>query len=82
MALMHTAWQRVLLHETVCAHMPNRLNTHYYYWATLHMVCSYAMSGQLSSIEGPFFGGAQFDATDAALAPKLYHAVVGLGHYR
>jgi chloride intracellular channel protein 1 len=31
---------------------------------------------------GPFFGGAHLDATDASLAPKLYHALVALGHFK
>lgn len=36
----------------------------------------------LAAHDGPFFGGASLDATDAALAPKLYHAAVALRHYR
>lgn len=31
--------------------------------------------------QGPFFGGATLDSTDASLAPKLYHASVALKHY-
>lgn len=32
--------------------------------------------------EGPFFGGSNLDATDAALAPRLYHAIVALKHFK
>lgn len=32
--------------------------------------------------QGPFFGGKSLDATDAAVAPKLYHATVALGHFK
>jgi hypothetical protein len=28
---------------------------------------------------GPFFGGDKLDATDAAMAPKMYHALTALG---
>lgn len=28
---------------------------------------------------GPFFGGDHFDATDASMAPKMYHALTALG---
>lgn len=31
---------------------------------------------------GPLFGGAALNETDAAFAPKLYHAVVALGHWK
>jgi glutathione S-transferase len=31
---------------------------------------------------GPFVGGAQPDATDVSLMPKLYHAQVALKHFR
>lgn len=31
---------------------------------------------------GPLFGGARLDATDAALAPKLYHALTALKHWK
>ena len=32
--------------------------------------------------QGPLFGGKVTDSTDAAFAPKLYHIVVALGHYK
>ena len=31
---------------------------------------------------GPLFGGKVMDATDAAFAPKLYHIVVALSHFK
>lgn len=31
---------------------------------------------------GPFFGGSALDATDAAVAPKLYHCMVALKHFK
>lgn len=31
---------------------------------------------------GPLFGGDSLNETDAATAPKLYHACVALGHYK
>lgn len=31
---------------------------------------------------GPLFGGESLNETDAATAPKLYHAFVALGHYK
>lgn len=31
---------------------------------------------------GPLFGGNTLNETDAATAPKLYHATVALGHYK
>jgi glutathione S-transferase len=30
---------------------------------------------------GPFFGGDKLDATDAAMAPKMYHALTALGEW-
>ncbi|KXZ54613.1 hypothetical protein GPECTOR_4g678 [Gonium pectorale] len=32
--------------------------------------------------KGPLFGGQRLNATDAAVAPKLYHIVTALGHYK
>lgn len=32
--------------------------------------------------KGPLFGGKTMDATDAAFAPKLYHCLVALPHYK
>ncbi|KAF8057748.1 DHAR1 [Scenedesmus sp. PABB004] len=34
------------------------------------------------SAHGPFFGGDHLDATDAAMAPKMYHALTALGHFK
>lgn len=31
---------------------------------------------------GPLFGGNTLNETDAATAPKLYHAMVALGHFK
>jgi glutathione S-transferase len=31
---------------------------------------------------GPLFGGETLNETDAATAPKLYHAYVALGHFK
>lgn len=31
---------------------------------------------------GPYFGGDHLDATDASLAPKMYHALTALGHFK
>lgn len=31
---------------------------------------------------GPFFGGTSIDDTDAAVAPKLYHCMVALKHFK
>jgi glutathione S-transferase len=36
----------------------------------------------LAGHSGPFFGGADLNATDAAFAPKLYHAIVALQHFK
>jgi glutathione S-transferase len=36
----------------------------------------------LSSHKGPLFGGDHMDATDAAVAPKLYHALTALPHFK
>jgi len=33
-------------------------------------------------LQGPYFGGKSLNATDAALAPKLYHAFTALQHFR
>ncbi|KAF6255694.1 dehydroascorbate reductase [Scenedesmus sp. NREL 46B-D3] len=47
-----------------------------------------AFLGELAKVEGylaahgPFFGGEQLDATDAAMAPKMYHALTALGHFK
>lgn len=49
-----------------------------------------AFIGELSKLEawlaapghGPLFGGQQLDATDAALAPKMYHALTALRHFK
>lgn len=40
------------------------------------------INAYLASHEGPFFGGKTLNATDAATAPKLYHARVALGHWK
>ncbi|GLC33553.1 Glutathione S-transferase dhar1 [Pleodorina starrii] len=32
--------------------------------------------------QGPLFGGQQINATDAAVAPKLYHIIVALKHFK
>eukprot|EP00879_Flechtneria_rotunda_P008029 GHRR01008411.1.p1 GENE.GHRR01008411.1~~GHRR01008411.1.p1 ORF type:complete len:265 (+),score=43.37 GHRR01008411.1:231-1025(+) len=31
---------------------------------------------------GPYFGGDRLDATDASMAPKMYHALTALGHFK
>jgi hypothetical protein len=31
---------------------------------------------------GPLFGGLTLDATDCAVAPKLYHTLVACGHFK
>lgn len=31
---------------------------------------------------GPLFGGERLNSTDCAVAPKLYHALVALKHYK
>eukprot|EP00878_Enallax_costatus_P001565 GHUV01001716.1.p1 GENE.GHUV01001716.1~~GHUV01001716.1.p1 ORF type:complete len:246 (+),score=69.50 GHUV01001716.1:81-818(+) len=31
---------------------------------------------------GPYFGGDHMDATDASMAPKMYHALTALGHFK
>lgn len=31
---------------------------------------------------GPYFGGDKLDATDASMAPKMYHALTALGHFK
>jgi glutathione S-transferase len=31
---------------------------------------------------GPYFGGEKLDATDASMAPKMYHALTALGHFK
>lgn len=36
----------------------------------------------LTRQQGPLFGGNALDATDAAFAPKLYHATVALPHFK
>ena len=36
----------------------------------------------LRLLKGPLFGGQALNATDASLAPKLYHVVVALKHYK
>jgi hypothetical protein len=44
-----------------------------------------AFLGELAKVEaylaqhGPFFGGDKLDATDASMAPKMYHALTALG---
>lgn len=50
--------------------------------AAVHVLVCPAVNNYLAANEGPFFGGDHLDSTDAALAPKLYHAIVGLGQYR
>jgi hypothetical protein len=40
------------------------------------------MEDWLASHGGPLFGGAALNATDAAVAPKLYHATVALGQFK
>lgn len=32
--------------------------------------------------QGPLFGGKSLNATDCAVAPKLYHVLVALKHYK
>jgi glutathione S-transferase len=47
-----------------------------------------AFLGELAKVEGylaqhgPFFGGDKLDATDASMAPKMYHALTALGEQR
>ncbi|WIA11217.1 hypothetical protein OEZ85_011344 [Tetradesmus obliquus] len=47
-----------------------------------------AFLGELAKVEaylaahGPFFGGDKLDATDASMAPKMYHALTALGHFK
>lgn len=36
----------------------------------------------LAAAKGPLFGGDRLNSTDAALAPKLYHALTALKHWR
>jgi hypothetical protein len=42
-------------------------------WKTMMEACSQ---------DGPLFGGKAMNATDAAVAPKLYHIMVALDHFK
>ncbi|GBF96200.1 dehydroascorbate reductase [Raphidocelis subcapitata] len=41
-----------------------------------------ALDAALAAAPGPLFGGERMDSTDAALAPKLYHALTALKHWK
>lgn len=40
------------------------------------------LEAALEAVPGPLFGGQHLDATDASLAPKLYHAFTALKHFK
>ena len=40
------------------------------------------LDAAMAAAKGPLFGGASMNATDAALAPKLYHALTALKHWK
>jgi hypothetical protein len=41
-----------------------------------------ALESALAAAPGPLFGGTQLNAVDAALAPKLYHALTATKHFK
>jgi len=61
-------------------------NTHTRYRHTHHQAAFLAaldaLEAALEAVPGPLFGGAHMDSTDAALAPKLYHALTALKHWK
>lgn len=48
---------------------------------TLHAELS-KLENRLGSLPGPFLGGETFNAADAEVLPRLYHAKTALGYYK